>query len=398
MENTTTSSSARDVKSNLKRRKQLDVLAYCLPVEPNQAPAPTSVPEIRICDQYGDLSLDSTILPLARALILLDDEMIKRVQRFYQKRNLSVDEARRTKMVPLVNDCIEIKRQWKEINSGKCEFTHLYMRRKWLIPIWAESLRIIKEALAGNQTSNRSQKQTHYEQILHRCDTLANDVKDHMLDIAREGLLDPEVLSSIQGRWLRLDGILNWYYDLHKREADEPEQRWLRISPTWREMQSLIQHHEAMTKGEKEQIQTQPAGNARDGSKPAAAVSLVENQRFSAFILWSSFFTCAAISTASFAIGYGRSLHLPGNADDPDFWFLIQASCVQVLGLTVSALIERRRGSLSSWRWCLPTAIAGACAIGSIPLYVFVPKEWSTFLSTITGATQTFMALQYFLL
>jgi hypothetical protein len=341
--------------------------------------------------------------------------MIKRVQRFYRKCNLSADDARKTKMVPLVNDCFEIQRQWKEINSGQCKFAQSYMRCKQLIPIWTESLRIIKQALEGNQTSHGSQKQSDYENILHKCDTLASGVTAHMLGVARKGLLDSEVLSTIQERWLRMDEVLNWYYDLHNREADEPEQRWSRISPTWLvtnfrierkradrccrgEIEASIQPEKVMTKGEKRQMQTQSAGNGKNGTESSVPISSIESERFSAFILWSAFFACTAISTASFAIGYGSSVHLPGKADDPDFWFLIQATCVQLLGLVVSALIERRRASLPTWRWCLPTAIAGACAIGSIPLYILVPKEWSSFLSTVAGTTQTFMALQFFLL
>ena len=153
-----------------------------------------------------------------------------------------------------------------------------------------------------------------------------------------------------------------------------------------------------MAQSDKEQIQVQPTGSVKNESETDVLIAFNESKRFKTLIFWSAFFTYAVVSPAMFTLGYSRSLHLRGTANDPDFWFLIQATCIQLLGLTVSALVERKRGSLPKWRWCLPAAIAGACAISSIPLYILVPREWSSYLSAIAGMTQTFMALQYFLL
>jgi hypothetical protein len=114
------------------------------------------------------------------------------------------------------------------------------------------------------------------------------------------------------------------------------------------------------------------------------------------FILWLVVLSCAVAPVALFALGYSRSLHLQGTANDADFWFLIQATLVQVQGLVVSALLERKRGRLPRWRWAIPAAIAAACSIGAIPLYLTVPKEWSSFLSLVAGTTQSSMMLQLF--
>lgn len=61
------------------------------------------------------------------------------------------------------------------------------------------------------------------------------------------------------------------------------------------------------------------------------------------FVLWLVVFSCAVAPAALFALSYSRSLHLQGTANDADFWFLIQATLVQVQGLFVSALLERKR-------------------------------------------------------
>jgi hypothetical protein len=100
---------------------------------------------------------------------------------------------------------------------------------------------------------------------------------------------------------------------------------------------------------------------------------------------------------ALFALGYSRSLHLQGTIDDADFWFLIQATLVQVQGLVVSALLGQKRGRLPRWRWAIPAAVAAVCSVMAIPLYLSVPKEWSSFLSLVAGTTQSFMILQLFL-
>jgi hypothetical protein len=149
------------------------------------------------------------------------------------------------------------------------------------------------------------------------------------------------------------------------------------------EVRSLVQADAVRTERDDEHV-TEPDTTA--GSKTATT-----------FILWLVVFSCAVAPAALFALGYSRSLHLPGTADDADFWFLIQATLVQVQGLVVSALLERKRGRLPRWRWAIPAVIAAICSIMAIPLYLSVPKEWSSFLSLVAGITQSFMILQLFL-
>jgi chromate transport protein ChrA len=143
-------------------------------------------------------------------------------------------------------------------------------------------------------------------------------------------------------------------------------------------------------------VQSDPRTRS-DATQPGTTTGLLGGKIDGAFILWSALFSCAVTSIAFFALGYANSPHLQGTTNDADFWFLIQATIMQLLGLIVSALLERKSGGLPKWRWALPTAIAGACSITAIPLYLVVPTEWSSFLSLVAGATQSFMVLQYFL-
>lgn len=139
--------------------------------------------------------------------------------------------------------------------------------------------------------------------------------------------------------------------------------------------------------------QSQLASGPRKATEPdATARSKITN----ALILWLVVFSCAVAPAALFALGYSRSLHHQGTANDADFWFLMQATFVQFQGLVVSALLERKRGRLPKWRWAFPAAIAAACSIAAIPLYLTVPEEWSAFLSLVAGIIQSFMMLQLF--
>jgi hypothetical protein len=161
------------------------------------------------------------------------------------------------------------------------------------------------------------------------------------------------------------------------------------------EVRSSVQVDDVGTKRDDKLSQIQLASRPRKATEPdTTARSKIAN----AFILWLVFISCAVAPAALFALGYSRSLHLQGTANDADFWFLIQATLVQIQGLVVSALLERKRGRLPRWRWAIPAAIAGACSIVAIPLYLTVPKEWSSFLSLVAGTTQSFMILQLFLL
>jgi hypothetical protein len=155
-----------------------------------------------------------------------------------------------------------------------------------------------------------------------------------------------------------------------------------------------VQKDDGGTKGDGKLIQIQLASRSRNSAEPDTTAG---SKIVGAFILWLVFFSCAVAPIPLFSFGYVRSLHLQGTANDADFWFLILATLTQVQGLLVSALLEWERGRLPKWRWAVPAAIAGACSIVAIPIYLTVPKEWSSFLSLIAGTTQSFMISQFFL-
>lgn len=132
-----------------------------------------------------------------------------------------------------MEECINIRRQWKEIDSGRQEFNELYMKSTHLIPLWREGLQIIKATLGSNQNSSNQSQRNAYRTILAEYESLADNLKTQMVDTAHQGLLETDVLISIQKRWTRLDDVVDWYYNMCNQKMDEDEPRVFRSSSTW---------------------------------------------------------------------------------------------------------------------------------------------------------------------
>jgi hypothetical protein len=159
---------------------------------------------------------------------------VLRVQKYHEKGASSADESRKAEGLRWIEDCIDIKQQWKDINSGQCQFSELYMKRNYFIPIWTEGMRIIKEVLNSNpNSSNQSGKRDAFARIIREYESRADNLQTHMVDTAHRGLFDLEFLDPIQERWMRLDEVIEWYYDLCNRDVDEDEPQVFRRSLTW---------------------------------------------------------------------------------------------------------------------------------------------------------------------
>ncbi|RFU30321.1 hypothetical protein B7463_g5999, partial [Scytalidium lignicola] len=96
------------------------------------------------------------------------------------------------------------------------------------------------------------------------------------------------------------------------------------------------------------------------------------------------------------AIAWKQSPHLAGRRSDADFWFLIQNSILQVVGLLtiVASLLTRSRLPRQPWFWTWGfVGMSSACALAAIPLYLVVPTEWSATVSFAGSAAQAFVVL-----
>lgn len=365
---TTASSSAHDADTLRSLRRRTVPAGYRMPGEVG-----ITDPKFIMCDQYGP-AIKPAQIPLARALALFDIRLVHCIQKFHQKRASSPNGTSKPKALDWLADCNNITQQWEAIDSGLCQFSEHYMRSTSITAIWTEGMRIIQGVLRQRRaTSNQSNKRDNFALFLEDYENLANKVHTEMIHAAQEGLLEVDFLPPIQERWMRLDETVTLDYDLGNVDLDEDIPVLLRGSQTWQQVRSSVQMDDR-------------GARYHAGSK-----------KYKALILWLAFFSCAVAPIPLFSLGYARSTHLQGTANDADFWFLILATATQIQGLLVSSLLEWERDSLPKWRWGIPAALAGASSIMAAALYVHVPTEWSSFLSLVAGTTQSFMISQFFL-
>jgi hypothetical protein len=87
----------------------------------------------------------------------------------------------------------------------------------------------------------------------------------------------------------------------------------------------------------------------------------------------------------------------PGTVFDADFWFLVQSSMMQLIGLLTIiiplALSGRLRTQQWFWTWLL-VGVSFSCSIAPVPAYLYFPKEWSTTIAFLGSAAQAFVTLQ----
>jgi hypothetical protein len=94
-----------------------------------------------------------------------------------------------------------------------------------------------------------------------------------------------------------------------------------------------------------------------------------------------------------------RSLPDPGSTDDSGFWFLLQNSIMQLLGLFTAVFPIHHGFFGAAGHWAMLFAATGSLnAIAAIPAYLYLPTFWSGLFSFIGVAAQAFIALQFSLL
>lgn len=133
-------------------------------------------------------------------------------------------------------------------------------------------------------------------------------------------------------------------------------------------------------------------------STPEPADSLHEVQKWSSAVTATVAILFAVILAA--IPGYKAwqySPRQPGTISDADFWFLVQGSMMQIIGLLTIVLPLALSGRLMIqqwfWTWLL-FGVSFLCSIAPIPVYLYFPTEWSATIAFLGSAAQAFVTLQ----
>jgi hypothetical protein len=96
-------------------------------------------------------------------------------------------------------------------------------------------------------------------------------------------------------------------------------------------------------------------------------------------------------------LAWSHSDYIAGSAKDADFWWLVQSTIMQVLGLLTLSVPIWQGSKLPSqnwfWTW-LFIGIAALATILAIPLYLYAPVAYSSTLVFLATASQSFVVLQ----
>jgi hypothetical protein len=104
-----------------------------------------------------------------------------------------------------------------------------------------------------------------------------------------------------------------------------------------------------------------------------------------------------AVAVVPICIGWQYSPHQPGNKRDADFYFLLQGTIMQVMGVLTVGIPLFRGPPLPKEPWIWTWSFLGVSFLLSmlaIPAYLRMPTEWSALLAFLGSAAQGFVILQ----
>lgn len=133
-------------------------------------------------------------------------------------------------------------------------------------------------------------------------------------------------------------------------------------------------------------------------SLPSASTNIEQAQQLPiariSMLLWASVAVTIAAGVPLLTQAWRFSDHEAGARSDDDFWFLIQQTIMQLLGLLVSTIPLRQRKDIPYLAWAAPTGVCAITTILSLALYCVVDKWWSSFCGVLAGAVQAFLVVQ----
>ncbi|CAK7229963.1 hypothetical protein SEUCBS140593_007424 [Sporothrix eucalyptigena] len=133
---------------------------------------------------------------------------------------------------------------------------------------------------------------------------------------------------------------------------------------------------------------------AATDSKLDGDVERLLEERWRRFEVFAKMNATTVSNTVTFALSYNYSTHTLGAWHEADFWALVQQAITQLIGLAITIVPLVKNKYAHRWAWQAPSIFVVCLTVVSIPLYVFVPTEWSSLTMLVGGAIQTFLTLQ----
>ncbi|CAK7206884.1 hypothetical protein SEUCBS139899_009691 [Sporothrix eucalyptigena] len=312
----------------------------------DERPSPT-VAGLLVSDEFCPALTDPHLLRVARELLDAESGILAARIRAFNKTKANPDASTAAKRA-ILRDAETAYTQIEQVRTGTRRVGTLYLKQRHMLHFWTDMY---------NDWSNRladpSKSVSIDWHIIHM-----NTLGDVIVQAATDSKLDGDVERLLEERWRRFEVFAKMNGDAVPK---------LELVPTWEEIRKRI-------------------SAAHDFQPPAGL-------RSQSTLIWLILATTVS-NTVTFALSYNYSTHTLGAWHEADFWALVQQAITQLIGLAITIVPLVKNKYAHRWAWQAPSIFVVCLTVVSIPLYVFVPTEWSSLTMLVGGAIQTFLTLQ----
>jgi hypothetical protein len=250
-----------------------------------------------------------------------------------------------------------IKDQIRRIQHGQARIHEKYLEDLYLTKYWAEARDVITRVMFWDPKDA-----SNYKGVMARLaelEGLADALERSLWRTSKRNRLSEEVRHAVHQKWVLFDEIIDGFH----KEADT-----VRHSMNWSRIDRDIWRGD-----EKLQLLT----------KRIAKRETIE-------MLWVNFAVLTVASSSFMGVGFFYSSGATGTWRDPDFWFLLQSSAVQLCGLFITALSFKHA---SGYDWAAGVASIIFALIAPV-LYMKAPSQYSMLSSAASGVFQALLMQQ----
>lgn len=148
---------------------------------------------------------------LAQCLFSLDMKLIKKAKTIQVREHDKVkveDPTRAAELSSRIEQLRELEYEGRNGSGLSLSFADTYLTDKQFAPIWKRYLNFLKTVLSSKKkVPAELQRREQTRQALLNYESLAHQLRHALVEAAKVGLLEYDILSAIRGRWIQLYNV-----------------------------------------------------------------------------------------------------------------------------------------------------------------------------------------------
>lgn len=268
------------------------------------------------------------------------------------------DQASRVSSEDKLAHLAVIKDQIRHIQRGEAKIHENYLEDQYLIKYWEEAFDVVVRVMFWDPKDA-----PNYKSVMTRLaglEDLAAALERSLSTASRARSLPFDIRHALHQKWRIYDEMINAFH----REAGTT-----RYSVDWPTVDRGLWNND-------------------DHGKTLARIKQTRQQIVA--MLWVNFAVLMVASLSFLAVGFFYSSSATGRWRDPDFWFLLQSSAVQLGGLFITGLSF---DSASRYDWAAGGTSVMFALVAPV-LYVKAPTQYSMLSSAAGGVFQALLIQQ----